>query len=104
MRLWIEYGATRDGVVPGTGELFNACLPPPKPLKVETLAPPPPGVGVQLRAPHQVLPPSSEREACSVSYYDLADQVSPEARGPDGTTFRYKRVAAPGPPRPLVRW
>lgn len=94
VRMWIEYGATRDGVVPGTGEAFNACLPPPKPLKVAPLPPPPPGVGVQIRAPHQVLPPRSERETCFVSYYDLTDQVPEQFRGPDGTTFRYNRVDA----------
>jgi len=91
---WIEDGATRDGVVPGTAELFDACLPPPGPLAVKPLDPPPPGTGVQLRAPHQVLPPSSERETCFVSAYDLTDQVPAEFRGADGTTFRYKRVEA----------
>ena len=94
VQLWIENGATRDGVVPGTANLFDACLPPPKPLQVEPLAPPPAGVGVQIRAPHQVLPPKSERETCFVDYYDLTDQVPTEFRGPDGTTFRYKRVDA----------
>ena len=91
---WTEEGATRDGVVPGTAELFDACLPPPQPLEVKPLDPPAPGVGVQLRAPHQVLPASSERETCFVSYYDFTDQVPAEFRGSDGTTFRYKRVEA----------
>jgi hypothetical protein len=31
-----------------------------------------------------------EREVCFASYYDLTDQVPPQYRGPDGTTFRYK--------------
>ncbi len=93
VRMWIEYGATRDGVVPGTERLFDACLPPPKPLKVEPLPPPPPGVGVQLRAPRQVLPPRSEREVCFVSYYDLSS-VPAMFRGPGGETFRFKRVEA----------
>jgi len=91
---WIEDGATRDGVVPGTAELFDACLPPPRPLEVAPLAPPPPGVGVQIRAPRQVLPPASERETCAVSYYDLTDQVPAEFLGPDGTTFRFKHIEA----------
>src|SRR5262245_43756493 len=56
VRMWIEYGATRDGVVPGSGDSFSACLPPPRPLAVTPLEPPPPGVGVQLRAPRQTLP------------------------------------------------
>lgn len=94
IRLWIEHGATRDGVVPGTGDAFDACLPPPKPVKVAPLAPPPAGVGVQLRAPHQVLPPASERETCFVSYYDFTDRVPPQFRSPDGESFRYKRVDA----------
>ncbi|MGH7785370.1 MAG: hypothetical protein ACRERC_00800 [Candidatus Binatia bacterium] len=91
---WIEHGAPRVGVVPGSGEAFDACLPPPKPLEVEPLAPPAGGLGVQLRAPHQVLPAESERETCFVSYYDLTDQVPAEFLSPDGTSFRYKRVDA----------
>ena len=94
VQLWIEHGATRDGVVPGTGQLVDACLPPPKPLKIEPLAPPAPGVGVQIRAPRQVLPPESERETCFASYYDLTDEVPAQFRGPGGNTFRYKRVDA----------
>jgi hypothetical protein len=94
VRLWIEEGATRNGVVPGTGELLNACLPPPSPLKVKPLEPPAPGTGVQLRAPHQVLPPNREREVCFVSYYDVTDQVPPEFWSPDGKSFRFKSVEA----------
>ena len=94
VQLWIENGATRAGVVPGTGELIDACLPPLEPLKTEPLMPPPPGLGVQIRAPRQVLPPKTERETCFVSYYDFTDQVAAEFRGPGGDTFRYKRVDA----------
>jgi hypothetical protein len=94
VQLWIEQGATRDGVVPGSGELIDACLPPPKPLKVDPLAPPPAGVGVQLRAPRQILPPTSERETCFVSYYDVTDQVPLAFRGPGGDTFRYNNIDA----------
>src|SRR5215470_52924 len=94
IQLWIEEGAVRDGVVPGTAALLDECLPPPRPLRTEPLAPPPPGEGVQLRAPHQVLPPESEREVCFVSYYDFTDQVPAGSRGPNGDTFRYKRVDA----------
>src|SRR6185369_13890981 len=94
VRMWIEAGASRDGIVPGSGDLFDACLPPPQPIKVKPLAPPPPGRGVQLRAPQQALAPSSERETCSVSYYDVSDQVPAEFRGPNGDTFRYKLVDA----------
>jgi hypothetical protein len=94
VRHWIEYGASRDGVVPGTENLFGACLPPPKPIEVEPLPPPPEGLGVQIRAPHQVLPPNRERETCFVSYYDVTDRVPEEFRSEDGTAFRYKRIDA----------
>ncbi len=94
VQLWIENGAVREGVVPGTTDLFDAvCLPPPEPLQVEPLPPPAPGTGVQLRAPHQVLPANSERETCFVSYYDVTEQVPAAFRGPNGT-FRYKRIDA----------
>src|SRR5262249_46302521 len=56
VRHWIEEGASRDGVGPGPSGALGACLPPPKPLHTEPLAPPPAGEGVQLRAPHQVIP------------------------------------------------
>lgn len=94
VRLWIEEGATRSGVVAGTGELLNACLPPPSPLEIAPLPPPPPGKGIQIRAPHQKLPPSRERETCFVSYYDLTDQVPEEFLSPDGKSFRFKSVDA----------
>jgi hypothetical protein len=34
LRLWISAGAPPDGTVAGTGELLDACLPPPPPLSV----------------------------------------------------------------------
>lgn len=91
VRLWIESGAPREGVVEGTGELLDACLPPPEPIAIKPLPPPPPGTGVQLHMPRWILPPQSEREVCFATYYDVTDQVPPEFRGPDGTTFRYRR-------------
>jgi hypothetical protein len=94
VQLWIESGAPETGVVPGTGDLLDACLPPPQPLHTKPLDPPAPGTGIQLRAPHQVLPPHSEREVCFVTYYDVTDQVPDEFRGPGGDTFRYKRIDA----------
>ncbi|MGH7789293.1 MAG: hypothetical protein ACRERC_20655, partial [Candidatus Binatia bacterium] len=94
IQLWIEAGAPRTGVVPGTGELLDACLPPPEPLETEPLDPPAAGQGVQLRSPRQILPAHSEREVCFVTYYDLTDQVPAEFRGPHGDTFRYKRIDA----------
>lgn len=94
IQLWIEAGAPRDGVVPGTGELLDACLPPPEPLQTKPLDPPAPGTGVQLRAPRQVLLPHTEREMCFVTYYDFTDQVPDEFRGPNGDTMRFKRIDA----------
>jgi hypothetical protein len=92
VRLWIENGAPRAGTVPGTDELLDACLPPPKPLQVEPLAPPAAGSGIQFRAPTQFFTPFSERETCFITYYDVTEQVPAEFRGPSGDTFRYKRI------------
>jgi hypothetical protein len=91
---WIESGAPERGVVEGTGDLLDACLPPAKPLETKPLDPPAPGTGVQIKAPTQILPPRSEREVCFITYYDLTDQVPAEFRGPSGDTFRYKRIEA----------
>ncbi len=91
LRLWIGSGAPRDGVVRGTGELLNACLPPPEPIPVQPLAPPPPGEGIQIHMPRWILEPHSEHEVCFASYYDVTDQVPEEYRSPDGKSFRYKR-------------
>lgn len=94
VREWLEYGATRNGVVPGAAELVDACSEPPGRLEVEPLAPPAEGTGVQLRAPHQVLPPTSERETCFVSYYDLRGQIPAESLSPDGKQLRFKNIEA----------
>jgi hypothetical protein len=88
LRLWIKHGAPRDGVVPGTAELLNACLPPPEPIAIKPLAPPAPGTGVQIRMPRWVLGAHSEDEVCFATYYDVTDQVPEQFRGPNGT-FRY---------------
>ncbi|HYD46746.1 MAG TPA: hypothetical protein VEB21_00270 [Terriglobales bacterium] len=89
VRLWIEKGAPRTGVVPGTGELLDACLPPPEPIEIKPLDPPPAGTGIQLRMPRWTLPAVSEDEICHVTYYDVTDQVPEQYRGNGGTTFRY---------------
>lgn len=93
IRLWIESGAPQAGVVEGTGELLDACLPPPEPLETKPLAPPVAGTGVQLRAPTQIIPPHSESEVCFITPYDVTDQVPAMFRG-EGDTFRYKRIEA----------
>jgi hypothetical protein len=94
IRLWIEEGATRTGIIPATGRILDACLPPPEPLKTEPLPPPPPGTGVQLKAPHQVIPANHERETCFVSWYDFTDQVSAEFLNPEGDAFRVSFIQA----------
>ncbi len=94
IRLWIEGGAPERGVVAGTADLLNACLPPPLPLETKPLDPPPAGTGLQFKAPMQMLPPLTEREVCFVSYYDVTDQVPELYRGPGGDTFRFRRIDA----------
>jgi hypothetical protein len=89
LRLWIKHGAPREGVVPGTAELLDACLPPPEPIAIKPLPPPAPGTGVQIRMPRWVLDAQSEDEVCFATYYDVTDQVPIAFRGPNGT-FRYK--------------
>ncbi len=91
LRLWIEQGAPRDGVVPETGELLDACLPEPEPIRITPLEPPDPSEGLQIRMPTYSLPPTSEDEVCFVSYYDITGQVPPAFLGADGDTFRYVR-------------
>jgi hypothetical protein len=92
MREWIESGAPRQGVLPATGELLDACLPPAKPIEIRPLDPPPAGDGVQIRMPRWELPAQDEDEVCFVSYYDLSDQVPEQFRSPDGRNFRYNRI------------
>ncbi|MBI3782701.1 MAG: hypothetical protein HY270_04795 [Deltaproteobacteria bacterium] len=90
MRRWIEAGAPKDGVVNGTADLLDACLPPPKPLSIKPLPPPPAGTGVQLRMPQVDLRPQHEQEVCFAMYYDITDQVPPQFRSSDGKNFIYK--------------
>ncbi len=91
VRRWIEFGASRDGVVAKTGELLNACLPPPKPITIDPLPPPAAGEGVQLHMPRLVLARMHEQEVCFATYFDVTDKVPAEFRDPTGTKFRLKR-------------
>jgi hypothetical protein len=92
LREWIEQGAPREGTVPGTGELLDACLPPPRPIEIEPLPVPPADRGLQIRMPKWILPAQSETEVCFTSYYDVSDRVPAAALSPDGQSFRYKDV------------
>jgi hypothetical protein len=91
IRLWIEGGAPEAGVIEGTGELLDACLPPPGAVEVKPLPPPDPNEGVQIRMPRWSLSANREREVCLASYFDITEQVPEEFRGEDGTTFRFNR-------------
>jgi cysteine-rich repeat protein len=93
VRLWIETGgAAREGTVPGTAELLDACLPPPQPVKITPLEPPAPNQGVQLHMPAWTLPPQSESEVCFTSYYDFTGKIPAEFLSANGRHFRYKEI------------
>ena len=97
LRKWIRGGAPETGVVEGTAELLDACLPESTPLKVEPLEPPAPGTGVQFYAPPWTLPAGSEREVCYTTCYDVSDQVPAASKtpcpdnygGPSKTCFKW---------------
>lgn len=91
LRLWIEAGAPETGVVEGTAELLDACLPPAGPIVVRPLPPPPAGEGVQLRMPTWTMAANSEREVCLASAYDLRDEVPAPFRNADGDQLRFRR-------------
>ncbi len=91
VRSWIEQGAPREGTVPGTGELLNACLPPAKPLPIVPLPAPDPEVGRQIRMPKWTLPAGSEDEVCFASYFDISEGIPERFLSEDGERFRFKR-------------
>ena len=105
MELWIRGGAPRDGIVEGTAELLETCLPPPTPLKIDPPEPPGAGVGVQLRSSAWSLPAESENEICISTYYDFTqtalipeeDQfdcpawIQADNTNPSGKCFRYHK-------------
>lgn len=76
--IWLRAGAPRDGVVAGTADKLAACLPPATPQKIDPLAAPPAGEGVQLVSSAWDLPQQSENEVCFPIYYDFTDLVPPE--------------------------
>lgn len=91
VREWIEQGAPREGTVPGTGELLDACLPPARPIPIVPLPVPDPAVGRQVRMPKWVMPAKSEDEVCFASYYDISADIPPQYLSADGRRFRFKR-------------
>src|SRR5262249_59660100 len=93
LRLWIETGgAARDANLPAAANLLNACVPEPVPVKIDPLAPPPPGLGVQLHMPAYTLKAKSETEVCFAGYYDVSSQVPAAFVTDDGLHFRYQGV------------
>jgi len=90
VRIWLEAGAPRTGVVTGTDQ-FDPCLPAPEPIPIKPLDPPDPNDGFQIKMPRWILEANREREVCFVTYYDITDQVPAQFRGPSGTTVRYKK-------------
>ncbi len=91
VREWIEQGAPREGTVPRTGELLDACLPPARPIPIVPLPVPDPAVGRQVKMPKWNLPPASEDEVCFASYFDISKDIPAKYLSPDGTRFRFKR-------------
>jgi hypothetical protein len=92
VRLWVYAGAPEEGVVLGTPQLVDACLPEPEPISIEPLPPPAPGEGVQFVMPSYLLPAGTELENCFAAYYDLRDQIPPEYLSPDDTRFRHFKM------------
>ena len=93
LRQWIVTGgAAREANLPAAANLLHACVPEPKPVKIDPLEPPAPGTGVQMHMPAWTLPPHSESEVCFSSYYDLSSVIPPQYLSPDGKSFRYKSV------------
>src|SRR5262249_1305746 len=85
MRLWIEKGGgSRTAAVDGTAQLLSACLPEPKPARINPLPAPTPGQGVQMHMPPLTLAPQSEQEVCFSTYYDFTGQIPASALSADG--------------------
>lgn len=90
VRLWIYNGAPKTGVIAGTADLLNACLPPADPIQVQPPPPPAAGEGLRVHMPQLAMPPKSETEVCFATYYDFTGQV-PEGVETVSGHFRYKK-------------
>jgi cysteine-rich repeat protein len=69
--LWLRGGAPLDGVIAGTAERLDSCLPPATPQKIDPPPAPGAGAGVQLVSSAWPLPQQSENEICFPIYYDF---------------------------------
>lgn len=87
LRLWIVGGAPQTGVVEGTAELLDSCLPAPEPVSIEPLAPPAPDEGVQFVLPPIQLPAAGEQEYCFAIWFDFRDVVPEAMKDPSGEFF-----------------
>src|SRR5262249_44686118 len=100
LRLWIQYGANKAGVVANTQTLLDSCLPPAQPPHIDAPAPPAANEGAQYHAPPWDLPPHSEDEGCYATYSDLTDQIPDEFKtpcpdfwgGPSETCYFYNKT------------
>jgi len=77
IRMWIRGGAPETGVVEGTAELLESCLPPPTPLDIPQPPIPDPSAGTQFAMPAYDLLSGQEVEGCVASYYDVSATVPP---------------------------
>lgn len=78
LRLWIRGGAPETGVVAGTAELLDSCLPPATPLDIPQPEVPDAALGTQFAMPGYKLSSGTEIEGCVATYYDVSATV-PEA-------------------------
>ncbi|HEV7731633.1 MAG TPA: hypothetical protein VGR62_05700 [Candidatus Binatia bacterium] len=99
LRLWIQGGAPKEGVIEGTEARLNSCLPASKPPRIDPPAAPAAGEGLQFFAPPWNIPAGDEDEVCYATYYDVTAQVPAEFTtpcpdywgGPSKTCFIYNR-------------
>jgi hypothetical protein len=87
---WIYGGAPERGLVLGTEELIEGCLPELEPYSIKPLEVPEPGAGIQFVMPTWTLEKSSEHEGCFMTYYDFCADVPDDIKTPDGREFRFK--------------
>jgi hypothetical protein len=75
IKLWIRGGAPESGVIEGTAELLETCLPDPIPIEIVAPDPPPEDEGTQFHMPQYDIQPvadgGGEREVCYATYYDF---------------------------------
>ncbi|MBW2686777.1 MAG: hypothetical protein JRE19_12805 [Deltaproteobacteria bacterium] len=87
LRAWIRGGAPETDIVDGSEEFASCDLQGDvAPNKIQPLAPPAAGKGVQFYSGGWDVPAEQEGEVCFVTYYDYSDRVPEEFRLPCGET------------------